>query len=876
MNETKVNGEELVFGLDIGTRSMVGTVGYRQGERFVVTAQEIRQHQTRAMLDGQIHDINRVAAAIADIRQSLQEKTGIELDEVCIAAAGRVLKTMNVHADMDLDKERNVTKEDMSSLISLGIEQAFEDFQEKNDTNMHFYCVGYSVVRYFLNGMWMGQPEHHKAKTIGADIIATFLPDDVVDGLYSAVELAGLRVANLTLEPIAAIRVAIPEKFRLLNIAMIDVGAGTSDISITDDGSVTAFGMIPCAGDTLTELLAKTCLIDFTTAEMIKTAAATQEEIIYEDIMGAEQMITAKEVIAICQPEIERMSKLAANAVKELNGGKSPSAVFIVGGGGKIKGFDTLVAEELGLDPKRVALRGEEIMRDVDFPDGALKDSTIITPIGICLTYYEQYNNFIYITFNGNRIKLYDNNKLTVTDAAIQADFTRDGLFPRRGEELHYTVNGKNRVTKGEYGESAHVYVNGEEVSLSHNIKANDVIILEESTLGTPAQEKIADLIDYNGKIVVYLKGDEMPLPKPVKVNGTAVTEEYLIQNGDEIVVSTTYTYDEFFEYMGLSPDDMILFINGERANDTMEVCASDQLEFKNRKEYELKEIYKESNIELHSSKRREAKKEEKAKAGEGKETEETAAAEEEKTDTAAADENAQTESESGAEENKSEPESTAEETKSETENDEAVKSEAENDETAKSEEENDEAAETETENDEAVKSEAENKEEAAPGPESEAEVNGQTEPENEIAEPEQPTPQRKTEEVKKEPAKKPEVKAAENKSDRQSRWDSRLKRTHNTARAERTEKREEKKIPETKPKEEPPVDVGKKIIVIVNQKPIVMRGKQSYMFVDIFDYIDFDTRRMQGSGIATLVNGKDAQYTQELYNGDKIEVYWK
>lgn len=230
MNETKVNGEELVFGLDIGTRSMVGTVGYRQGERFVVTAQEIRQHQTRAMLDGQIHDINRVAAAIADIRQALQDKTGIKLEEVCIAAAGRVLKTMNVHVDMDLDKERNVTKEDMSNLISLGIEQAFEDFQEKNDTNMHFYCVGYSVVRYFLNGLWMGQPEHHKAKTIGADIIATFLPDDVVDGLYSAVELAGLRVANLTLEPIAAIRVAIPEKYRLLNIAMIDVGAGTSDI----------------------------------------------------------------------------------------------------------------------------------------------------------------------------------------------------------------------------------------------------------------------------------------------------------------------------------------------------------------------------------------------------------------------------------------------------------------------------------------------------------------------------------------------------------------------------------------------------------------------------------------------------------------------
>ncbi len=857
MNETKVNGEELVFGLDIGTRSMVGTVGYRQGERFVVTAQEIRQHQTRAMLDGQIHDINRVAAAIADIRQALQDKTGIKLEEVCIAAAGRVLKTMNVHVDMDLDKERNVTKEDMSNLISLGIEQAFEDFQEKNDTNMHFYCVGYSVVRYFLNGLWMGQPEHHKAKTIGADIIATFLPDDVVDGLYSAVELAGLRVANLTLEPIAAIRVAIPEKYRLLNIAMIDVGAGTSDISVTDDGSVTAFGMIPCAGDTLTELLAKTCLIDFTTAEMIKTAAATQEEIIYEDIMGLELMITAKEVIAICQAEIERMAKLAAGAIKELNGGSSPSAVFIVGGGGKIKGFDELVAAELGLDPKRVALRGEEIMRDVDFPDDALKDSTIITPIGICLTYYEQYNNFIYITFNGNRIKLYDNNKLTVTDAAMQADFTREGLFPRRGEELHYTVNGKNRVTKGEYGESAHVYVNGEEVSLSHNIKANDVIVLEESTLGTPAQEKIADLIDYNGKIVVYFKGDEMPLPKPVKVNGTAVTEEYLIQNGDEIQVSTTYKYDEFFEYMGISPEDMILFINGTRADDTMEICASDQLEFKNRKEYELKEIYKESHIERRETKKEEKEKDKDIEKNKDKDKEKEKRRERhkpdngkstEKTDETEPDEEAVTaEPESGIEEPRDEAEDTTEETGSGIENSDPVSAEAEP------------ASELE------MKTEVETVQEESPEPETTQEA--EPEPKTETAiKREQPEPETKTEEARKEP--ESERKAAESR-------DTERYRKERTYGAVKRENREERKAA-AKEKEEPPVDIGKKIIVIVNQKPIVMRGKQSYMFVDIFDYIDFDTRKMQGSGIATLVNGKDAQYTQELFNGDKIEVYWK
>ena len=59
MSEVKKYPGQLVFGLDIGTRSIVGTVGYRVGEKFFVVGQSIREHKTRAMLDGQIHDTDR-------------------------------------------------------------------------------------------------------------------------------------------------------------------------------------------------------------------------------------------------------------------------------------------------------------------------------------------------------------------------------------------------------------------------------------------------------------------------------------------------------------------------------------------------------------------------------------------------------------------------------------------------------------------------------------------------------------------------------------------------------------------------------------------------------------------------------------------------
>ena len=68
--------EQLVFGLDIGTRSIVGTVGYQTKDRFYVVAQKAREHETRAMLDGQIHDIGKVAGTIRQVKEALEDELG--------------------------------------------------------------------------------------------------------------------------------------------------------------------------------------------------------------------------------------------------------------------------------------------------------------------------------------------------------------------------------------------------------------------------------------------------------------------------------------------------------------------------------------------------------------------------------------------------------------------------------------------------------------------------------------------------------------------------------------------------------------------------------------------------------------------------------
>ena len=542
---------QLVFGLDIGTRSIVGTVGYLGSDRFHVLAQRFKEHETRAMLDGQIHDIGKVGETIRQVKEQLEEDLNRRLTEVCIAAAGRVLRTVTTHVEQSFEQEHEVTEEDVYSLSTMGVERAYEEFQKTNDTDMKFYCVGYTPMRYYMNGYQIGNLEGHKVKSMALDLIATFLPDDVVDGLYKAVELAGLHVANLTLEPIAAIQVAIPEKFRMLNMALVDVGAGTSDISITKDGTITAYGMIPVAGDSLTDILVQHCLVEFDTAERIKREAGMKETVEYEDIMGLPQTISAEEVAALLEEHVNGMAKQVADCIRELNGEKAVSAVFVVGGGGMIPGYTEALAKELGIVKERVAIRGQEVLRAIEFENqDSRQDSMMVTPVGICLSYYEQSNNFIFVEFNGKRIKLYDNGKLTVADAAVQSEFSNEDLFPKRGRALTFSVNGKSRIVRGVQGEAALIRVNGENADIHSQVHNGDHIEMVPSTAGDEAVLELGKLTELSEQLHVIVNGAKINLPKTALVNGKMENEFYLIREEDEITVQNSYTVREIADFM--------------------------------------------------------------------------------------------------------------------------------------------------------------------------------------------------------------------------------------------------------------------------------------------------------------------------------------
>ncbi len=563
--------EPLIFGLDIGTRSIVGTVGYKEKDKFNVVAMSVKYHDTRSMIDGQIHDIAKVSQDIICVKNELEEQLGgRKLNDVCIAAAGRVLKTAIGHGEYEFPENTMINQEYIHSIDLIGVEKAHEIVMDElslNKETTKYYCVGYTVIKYFLNDYEINNLEGHKGTKIAADVLATFLPEEVVSSLYSAVENAGLVVNNLTLEPIAAINVAIPENYRLLNIALVDVGAGTSDICITKDGSIIGYGMIPSAGDEMTECLIKKFLIDFNTAEKLKLVSPKKKSVTYKDIMGISHKTTPDEIFSALESAKKNIAKKVAEKIIELNGGSSVSAVFIVGGGGKITGFSEMVASYLKLPNERVALRGPEVMNDINFlVDSFKKDALYVTPIGICLNYFDQKNNFIFVNVNGDRIKLYNNDKLTIYDAAVQFGFPKEDIFPKRGNDITFKINGKTRIVRGYNGEPAVILQNDVEVGMNSIISANDRIKITPSTKGEPASMELGSLPEYAGTLTFNVNDQEVICPKFAMVNGNPESQMYKICEGDDIEMQSYYTLEQLLTFMDVKPDANF-FINNKEAD---------------------------------------------------------------------------------------------------------------------------------------------------------------------------------------------------------------------------------------------------------------------------------------------------------------------
>ena len=520
--EWKKQDQGLIYALDIGTRSIIGVAGRVSDERLEVLAIEKEEHGRRAMLDGQIEDIEQVAKVARRVTERMEAKLGCKLTRVCVAAAGRALRTERGRYAMDLPQVQRIGSDIISQLESGAVSDAESRLSEEPDPQRRSYLVGYTVSGYLLDRYPLATLKDHNGQQLEAEVVATFLPSEVVESLYTVMEAAGLEVASLTLEPIAALNAVIPADLRLLNLVLADIGAGTTDIAICRDGAVVGYTMATTAGDEITETLMRRFLIDFATAERMKMQI-NEPSVAYRDVLGLEQSVAGTEIQETLQGAAKSLAQEIAQRVTDINGAP-PSAMFLAGGGSKLLGLKELVAEALGMDQRRVALAGNNYDISAFSREYEINDPEYATPLGIAVSAGLGLISDSYrIMLNGKPAKLFRSGSLTVLDLLMMNGYTSADLVGRTGRSLSVTVDGQRLTFRGESAAPCVLRRNGEDARPSALVYAGDSIEFTPAVPGASAQRTPGDLLgaDYAGGVLI---------------NGRPASLDTPLRSGDQVV----------------------------------------------------------------------------------------------------------------------------------------------------------------------------------------------------------------------------------------------------------------------------------------------------------------------------------------------------
>ncbi len=516
MAEYKAQEKDLIYALDIGTRSVVGVVGKPAEDRLKVLDIEMAEHGKRAMMDGQIDDIQQVAGLAQAVTARLEQRLGVRLERVCVAAAGRALRTQKGSFQLELEEEQTLDAETIGRLEAGAVSAAEEALQAEDQGRRQMFLVGYTVAQYRLDRYPLTNLQYHSGKLAEADVVATFLPGEVVESLYAAMRAAGLQVASLTLEPIAAMNAAIPAELRLLNLALVDIGAGTTDIALCKEGSVVGYTMATVAGDEITEAIMQAFLVDFKTAENIKRNLGEKEEIRYRDILGMEETVAASQVEEAIQPPLDRLAEAVAKQILSVNG-VAPSAVFLAGGGSKLSGLREKIAVKLEMAEKRVAIAGNNFSMSAFSDEVDIVNPEYATPLGIAVSAGLGLLNDSYVVMlNGQPAKLFRNGALTLQDILLMNGYTYPDMVGKTGKSLNLTVDGRHLVLRGEAAVPAVLRINEQDASLTAVVHAGDRIHFIPARSGRPASRTVEELLGAGFRGRVLVNNQEVPMDTPL------------------------------------------------------------------------------------------------------------------------------------------------------------------------------------------------------------------------------------------------------------------------------------------------------------------------------------------------------------------------
>ncbi len=357
---------EIVVGLDIGTTKIAAIVG-RRNEHGKVEILGIGKSESIGVTRGVVANIEKTVQSIRAAVEEAEQKSGVNICVVNVGIAGQHIKSIQHRGNiMRNTLEDEIKQEDIDILV----ENMYKLVMQPGEEIIHVIPQEYIVDK-----------EPGIKDPVGMSGICLEANFHIITGqvaaaknIHKCVSKAGLEVAELILEPLASSDAVLSDEEKEAGVVLVDIGGGTTDIAIFQDGIIRHTAVIPFGGNVITEDIKEGCTIIRSQAEALKikfgSALASEnkdEEIVsIPGLRGRDpKEISLKNLASIIQARAEEIIEHIYYEIK--NSGyekKLIAGIVLTGGGAQLKHISQLTEFITGMDT-RIGYPNEHLAKNV-------------------------------------------------------------------------------------------------------------------------------------------------------------------------------------------------------------------------------------------------------------------------------------------------------------------------------------------------------------------------------------------------------------------------------------------------------------------------------------------------------------------------------
>src|SRR6476619_6557683 len=375
-----MNVERLVAGLDIGSAKTTAIIAEVVGDlprNPSIRILGVGQARTTGLRRGVVSDIEETTRSIQKAMTDAERMAGAQIGEVYAGIAGEHVQAMTSKGIVAINGDE-ITKADVERANAVARAQAFPQDREL----LHAIPQEYTVDK----NHGIRDPIGMIGTRLETEMYLVTIGASPAMNLRKSVERAGYRVRELVLEPLASALSVLTEDEKELGVALVEMGAGTTDIAVFHEGKIRHLGTINYGGNNVTSDIVQGMGVTQADAEKLKERFGCA----YEPLVDPNEVIqlpstvaqgerhVPREVLAhIIHQRMDEIFNLALSEIQRagfaqrLNGG-----VVITGGAGAMQGVGELAADVFGTGV-RIGLPEENIGGLADSVD-APRFSTVV------------------------------------------------------------------------------------------------------------------------------------------------------------------------------------------------------------------------------------------------------------------------------------------------------------------------------------------------------------------------------------------------------------------------------------------------------------------------------------------------------------------